>query len=471
MPNVHETNFNPNPLQRGFILSRAKADLFSSRMGEGKSTALVWSILYHTRHNPGAHHCLIRDTWENLRATTLKSFFDWFPPGIYGTWHEGKKTFTWATGVAEGDVVFLGMDDATDSSKLMSRELAGFAMDEPSPGAGSGGIDEMIFDMAMSRLRQGGMQWYQAKLAENNPDESHWTYKKFIIEAEMNGYKLWQPLSPENMNNLPASYYEDLRKLWAHRPDLIRRFVDGEFGFQALGKSVTPQWNDRLHLSYGLTAVRRQPLHLCWDFGLNPTCLVTQRTPLGHWNILEAMVGDGIGVAELIEDGVKPLLADRYGKDFPLMHIGDPAGNEREQTSSQRTAVQYLLRELGGTWRNGPVRTAARVEPLRAALTRVVDGKGLIRVDRERAGAVWQALRGGWHYHVSRSGITSVEPLKNIHSHPGDALAYGAAILFPLGKFNERKSGIITPQKAGYFEQTKGQPSFIGRPGLVLPRG
>src|SRR5690606_36216577 len=51
---VHKTVFNPNPVQRNFIESRAKADLFSSRMGEGKSTAIAWACLYHTRHNPGA---------------------------------------------------------------------------------------------------------------------------------------------------------------------------------------------------------------------------------------------------------------------------------------------------------------------------------------------------------------------------------------------------------------------------------
>jgi hypothetical protein len=465
---VHKTTFVPNPIQRSFITSQAKSDLYSSRMGEGKSTGLVWSILYHSRHNPGAHWCMIRDTWENLRATTLKSFMDWFPPGVYGTWHEGKKTFTWASGIAEGDVVFLGMDDAADSSKLMSRELAGFAMDEPSPGAGSGGIDEMIFDMAMSRLRQSGMKWYGSKLAENNPDETHWTYKKFVIEGHDNGYKLWQPAAPENINHLPATYYEDLRKLWSHRPDLIRRFVEGEFGFQAIGKAVTPQWDDRLHLGFGLTPVKRQPLQLCWDFGLNPTCIVTQRTPLGNWNILDALVGDGIGVVELIEDGVRQLLDDRY-RGMPLQHMGDPAGNEREQTSSSRTAVQYILKSLGGTWRNGPVKTAHRVEPLRAVLTRTLEGKGLVRVDRERAGAVWQALRGGWHYHTSKSGITSAEPFKDINSHPGDALAYGAAILFPLGKAFERQSGLVDVQQASYFNRSA--PPLIGRPGLVIPKG
>src|SRR5258708_1305665 len=136
----HEVNFVPNPIQKKFIESRAKADLFSSRMGEGKSAALAWSAFYHTRHNPGASWALIRDTWENMQATTQKTFFEWFPPGVMGEYHHTKKIFKWASGVAQGEVQFLGMDDPQDASKLMSRELAGFGIDEPAPAIGSGGV-------------------------------------------------------------------------------------------------------------------------------------------------------------------------------------------------------------------------------------------------------------------------------------------------------------------------------------------
>ena len=138
---------------------------------------LAWSAFYHTRHNPGAEWALIRDTWENMQATTMKTFFEWFPPGVAGTFHATKKVFTWASGLAQGEVQFLGMDDPQDASKLMSRQLAGFGIDEPAPAVGSAGVDELIFDIAMSRLRQSGMKWYGAKLAENNPDENHWTYR------------------------------------------------------------------------------------------------------------------------------------------------------------------------------------------------------------------------------------------------------------------------------------------------------
>ncbi len=467
---THNVTFNPNPVQRQFIESKAKADLFSSRMGEGKSTALCWAAFYHTRHNPGARWSMIRDTWENIQATTLKTFFEWFPPGVFGTFHHTKRTFTWAGGVAEGEVEFLGMDDAQDASKLMSRELAGIALDEPAPAVGSVGIHETIFDIGMSRLRQPGMKWYGAKLAENNPDETHWTYSKFVVPGT-EGYKLWQPPIPENEQNLPPHYYAELRRIWGHRPDLINRFVEGEFGFQQVGRAVTPQWSDHIHLANGLNPLPNTPLHLLWDWGHNPTCIITQVTPMGFWLILDAVVGEDIGVEELIVDAVRPLLADRYkqgNRKLKLAHIGDPAGTQREQTSIHRSPVRLVKKELGGTWRGGPVRFHNRIEPLRSVLSRTQKGRGLVQVDRTRASAVWMALRGGWHFHVSRTGITSGEPSKDIHSHPGDAMSYGAAVLFPLGKISKKDyTGAEDRRAASYFRRG---PLGFERPGLVLPK-
>ena len=476
----HVINFHPNPVQKQFIESRPLqedgspgADLFSSRMGEGKSAALAWSVFYHTRHNPGAAWYLIRDTWENLRATTMKEFFKWFPPGVMGTFHASNKEFTWAEGVAKGTVGFLGMDAPEDSTKLMSREMAGFGMDEPAPAVGAVGIDETIFDIAMTRLRQPEMQWYGAKLAENNPDEMHWTYRRFV-QPGREGFVLWQPGKPENVLHLPANYYSGIRRNFSHRPDLVRRFVDGEFGFQQQGKAVTPQWNDRLHLGIGLIPVPREDLILCWDFGHNPTCIITQKTPMGHWLVLDALVGDGIGTAELIMDAVKPTLADKYGfrrgrAPHTLRHVGDPAGMTAEQTSIHRSPVRLLRRELGGSWRSGPVKLPERIEPLRSVLTRTTGGVGVVQVDRDNAAAVWMALRGGWHFHISRTGIISGEPVKDIHSHPGDALSYGAAVLFPMGRLLRPDPSFSRVEEANYWGSGRRALIGSGTPGREAP--
>jgi hypothetical protein len=457
----HSIAFAPNQTQRGFIESQATADLFSSRVGEGKSTALAWSIFRHSRMNPGASWAVIRDTYENIRRSTQKTFFEWFPVGVFGEYKETTKEYKWfeGTGCYPGSVTFIGMDSPDDASKLLSWELGGFAMDEPAPAAGSKGIDENIFDLAMTRLRQPGNNWYSAKLATNNPDEDHWTYRKFVNPGA-EGFRIWQPPVPENMHNLPPGYYENMRRQLAHRPDLVRRFVDGEFGFQLDGRAVTPQWNDKLHLANGLYPLPGVDLHLLWDFGHNPTCIVTQVTPLGHWHILDSMVGDGIGVEELIEGEVVPLLADRYGKKYNLRHIGDHAGQTGEQTSIRRSAVGAIRNRLGGSWRSGPVKTFERIDPLQGLLSRNINGKGIVQVDRQRASHVHFALRGGWHYHVAATGLVSTDPRKDKHSHPGDAMGYGAAILFPMGRLGLKQMQVPEYKRPGYFGSASSIPDY-----------
>lgn len=459
-------NFNPNPMQKRFIESQAGADLFSSRVGEGKSAALAWSAFYHMRHNPGAEWAFIRDTYENIQRSTMKEVFKWFPPGIMGDWHATKKTFTFREGVAKGSITFIGMDDPQDASKLLSWVLGGIAIDEPAPAAGSAGVDEMVFDLGIQRLRQPGLKWYAMKLATNNPDEEHWTYKKFTGRvAEENNFRLWQPSNPENIANLPEGYYEKLRKQLEHRPDLVRRFIDGQFGFQQDGEPVTPQWSDHIHLTMGLVPMRNRDTYLLWDFGLNPTCIITQRSPMGYWNILYSFVGEGVGVEELILNEVAPILRDKF-PNAPLRHIGDPNGNMREQSSSKRSAVRMIKSLLGGTWRSGPVSLQERVNPLQAVLSRTIAGVGMVQVDRLNAPHVWHALRGGWHFHKARTGVVAAEPKKDKHSHPGDAMAYGAAVLFPVSKLYDTGAigGQTGPTAGHYFSGGNMTPA-----GIIVP--
>jgi hypothetical protein len=454
-------DFKPNQTQRSFIQSQAQADFFSTRVGEGKSTALNWACLYHTIHNPGARWAMIRDTWENLRRTTLASFFERFPPGVMGTWHESNKEWTWASGIASGKIIWLGMDDPKDASKLQSLELAGFGMDEVAPAEGSGGIPELVFDLALTRLRQSGANWYAAKLASNNSDDTHWSHRRFVDPGSP-GFVLWQPQAAENEKNLPPGYYETLRRQLGHRADLISRFIDGQFGFQQIGSAVTPQFNEKIHLATGLAPVRGADLVLLWDFGLNPTCIITQVTPLGHWLILQSIVGDGIGVQELIAEVVKPLLQSRYF-GFRWRHIGDPNGVMREQSSSRQSAVRVIRTELGGTFRAGPVSFSERVEPLRAVLSRTLQGRAVVQVDRSRAREVHLSLRGGWHFRESATGVYSPDPVKDMHSHPGDAMGYGAARLFPMGRLL-RPGRQVASKAATFF----GGQTTASKP--VIPR-
>lgn len=486
---AHETTFTANPVQRAFIESRAQADAFAARKGEGKSAGLCWAAYYFTHHNPGATGICLRDTYENLRRTTLEEWFRWFKPGVYGDWIGSERVWHWnkkRTGL-EGKVYFMGAEAKEDAQRIASMPLAYALFDEPAPAANSSqGIDEFVFDTVMAQLRQPGMKWYACKLALNNSDQTHWVYRRFVkpgtppnphiklLPMQESGFRCWQTKEVENIQNLPPGYYETLAQQWAHRKDLLRRFVEGRWGFQSKGKAVTPEWNDDIHLASGLQPVRGLPVKLMWDGGQHPACVFSQITPLGDWLILDAFHGEGFGVYELIRDVVKPRLLERYPwvktVARALEHTGDPTLESPDQSSSAHDAAKTIVRELGGAWFPGPIKIDDRVNPLREVLRKTRDGRGLMVVDRDTAEDVWFALRGGWHYRVSRTGVVGNIEKDHPHSDVGDCMGYGAAKWFPAGKVAQRKP-VVATRVGGYFNTAPGVPKpFIGRgPAVNLP--
>lgn len=450
-----EIRFVANPTQKLFIEHRPfpgfkrpddwpsdvnprVVDLFSSRMGEGKSAGLCMAVWFYTLHNPGARCALIRDTWENMRDTTMQEFFTWFPEDIAGHFVKSEKRFTWnteATGL-RGSVYFMGMDDEKDAGKLQSRFFGMFGMDEPSPAAGSGGIHKTIFTTALGRLRQPGMNWYAAKLAQNNPDESHYTYQMFV-DPGTEGFTHFQTKMPENTSHLPPGYYEQMAKDLSSRPDLQRRFVKGEFGFQQLGRAVCPLWSDSVHLAEGLEPMPGAETWLSWDGGLTPICTIAQVLPSGVVMVLDAVAEEDGGIYQLIEDQVYPLLETRYSRFRGLWkHTGDPTLANRDQSDSRQSPIQLIKKRLGGAWRPGPKEIDPGVNPLNRRLSLLGPaGKGMVIVDRDRARLVWHALRGGWHYSQKSGDVTGASPVKNHpHSDAGDTMRYLFGVLFPLGQ-------------------------------------
>jgi hypothetical protein len=481
-----EIKFIANPTQHAAITSRAEADLFSCRVGEGKSAALCWGSYYHQKHNPGAEHAFIRATFVDLERTTQKEFFKWFQG--FGVYQAAKRYWRWHPEVGGGGIYWFGLDNDDDVQRLQSLDLGGAFSDEVAPAAEDGGLPESAFGMLQGRLRQKGMRWYKFMLATNNPDETHWSYRFFVdpglepspkddlMPEQTPGYKLWKTASPENLANLPAGmgYYNRLARVYERmgRHDLAERFVAGKFGVAQRGIGVTSaQWNPDVHLVRGpIPFVEGVPLRCMWDFGHTPTCIVSQLTPEGHWTQNYAFVGKGQGVAELIEAHVLGLFtghAPWFTQDGMLLHTGDPNGETSDQSSIRSNAVKMILQLLGGTWTPGPPRLDDRVQSARAALRRMNGGVGFVRVSALNAGPVYLALRGGWHYPKHKSGVVGTEPVKDEHSHPGDAFGYGAAKWFPAGDALDvarrlREDEDARPRPASYWSKPNQR--------IVLPR-
>lgn len=455
-----QIRFIPNPVQKQFIENRPfpgftrpadwdpdrnprTVDLFSCRAGEGKSAAIVWSTYFYTKYNPGAACLIFRDTWENCRDTTQKEFFEWFPENVFGSYIKSEKLWEWLpwTGL-KGTVNFLGMDDPKDAGKLQSKFFGMFGCDEPSPAAGTGGIDKSIFQFALGRLRQKGMHWYAAKMAQNNPDETHWTHQLFVDPGthdtgEFPAFNHFQTKIPENLKNLPPGYYKSMMKDLADRPDLQRRMVKGEFGFQQLGKPVTPSYDAAVHLIDEIDIPLAGEMWLSWDGGHTPVCVIGIIVASGVLLITDAIgILDG-GTYQLIEDKVLPILETRYAKfRGQWEHTGDPTLETTDQSDTNQSPVRKIKRMLGGGWHPGPKELDPGLNPLNRRLSLLgPGGKGMILVCKKHAAAVHYALRGGWHYEVHPGGVISPTPKKNHpHSDFGDAMRYLAGHLFPQGE-------------------------------------
>ena len=472
---VRELKFIANPTQHAAITSKYEADLFSCRVGEGKSASLCMGSFHHQRHNPGAEHAFIRSTFVDLERTTMKEFMKWFTG--CGRYHAQKRYWKWHPEFGGGGIYWFGLDDEKDVDRLRSMDLGGAFSDEVAPASDDGGLPESAFGMLQGRLRQQGMRWYKFMLATNNPDETHWTYRFFVdpgldpspredlLPDQQPGYKLWKTAAPENLAHLPAGqgYYNRLAKVYERmgRADLVARFVEGKFGFTEKGVGVTAgQWDSEVHLVRGaIPFVEDVPIRAMWDFGHTPTCILSQLTPTGFWTQNYCFVGEREGVAELIEAHVLGVLtahAPWFSRDGMLMHTGDPNGETSDQSSYRSNAVKTILQLLGGTWAPGPPRLNDRVESARAALRRRTGTQGFVQVSSTNAQRLYLALRGGWHFPKHRSGVIGSEPVKDMHSHPGDAFGYGGAKWFPTGDPSEvarrmREDKDARPRPAGYW--------------------
>jgi hypothetical protein len=395
---------------------------------------------------------IIRNTYPELKATTIKTWLDWFPEEVFGPikWDvpiTHVLRFTGPDGIPiELEVLFVSMDKPKDVKKLLSLDLTGCWINEARE------IPKAVIDAASGRVsrypgsNQGGCTWSGVIMDTNPPDDDHWWYKL----AEEETPELWsfyrQPggldKDAENLNWLNQTqetlalpidhpvriaqgrlYYERI----AHGKDQIWKdvYIHAKYGTIMDGKPIYgTSWNDRLHVSeFNLSPIKGLEIVLGWDFGLTPAVVIGQMTRRGQLRILEELVFDG-GVQQFAESIVKPLLDTKYD-GFEIVSWGDPSGVNRSDPG-ERTAFD-ALKEAGIFTKpaksNSPdARWAAVRQPLGA----LRDGQPAFLLD-PRCKILRKGFNGGYRFkrmQVSGEERYSDKADKNSYSHPHDALQY-----------------------------------------------
>ena len=419
--------------------------LFGPR-GEGKTSAGFIRMTHHAAVNPAESRpvpwAVCRDTWTNLERTTLRSLLYPHP----GSFESQLRPFL---KVSDGGrlvefpgfwtAMFFGVDTLDDLNKLQSLQLGGLWIEEPAPAAATdigGGLSEDVLKVGITSLRH-PCDYQTVQVTSNYPDEDHWSWRRFWMEKNENRATYRIPAG-ENPY-LPKDYRANMRAALADDPGLLQRLVLGEPGLVVQGAAVTPEYDGLKHKAL----VELQPIegvrgYRFYDGGHNPTCVVAQITPSNRFHVLETFLGEGIGMAQLLEEFVSPAMKGRYAMIKDWEDTGDPNLLSRDQGDIRRSPAWFIEEILGASFIPGPTRFETLTTGVKAALMKTVDGLPWIQISKSEF-YLSKGLRGGWHYRKSPTGMLSAKPLKNIFSHPCDAFAHGCCYLLEMGEGGRKR--------------------------------
>lgn len=267
-------SFAAPPVVQAFIEDPAYATGYFGPFGCAKTSAGAMKGWSYSQVFPGGRGLVVRDTWPNLRDTTLKTFNEWFPDGAAGDWEAQRKTFWLKTNGAPAEIMFKAMDDERDVKNALSLDIAWAWFDEPQGGISlrgehkivrEAGINHTLFQAILGRVgRQKGypgMVW----LTGNPPDPDQWIAKEFRYEPGKSGqdppknprrdrltlttggvidndWNLYLGDQETNRANLAPGYYEVLERIYGHGTPMSQRFLQGKWIAWAVSKPFNADW-------------------------------------------------------------------------------------------------------------------------------------------------------------------------------------------------------------------------------------
>jgi len=436
--------FEFSPTQEDFVFSEAHVVMLMGPMGEGKTYAGVGGLIAHAqRCGRDIRGALIRDTHQNIKISTAPDIKQML--GNLVTFHDDyKKMVIHSQPKVEMDL--FGIDDPASMSKLQGPQYAIIWLEEPAPiiEKANAGLPRGVFDMSIARAARQAGTTLRVQVTQNPADEDHWTEEvshgpRVLARDPDSGAEIHL-----SVFKIPRGENQKLNKLaraaniaaFQNDPGKYTRYVEGRAAAVCQGVPVVKTYRPSTHFREtedlpvipGAVGIRG------WDSYHSPACVIGQLIPPGRLIIHDVCTDTNIGPRELIEMHVKPLLASPKYKDMiqDWRDIGDPSARTPDQSSTLQSAARVIEDLLHTRFEPGPTRWENRVNPAVTAFSKLAtNGLPLVELSRS-AYVLHRALNGGWHWKVDNNGnVIGTMPVKNQFSHPGDALLYMLAVLFP----------------------------------------
>jgi hypothetical protein len=415
----------------------------------------------------------VRNTYRQLRETTIKTFMEWVPEYIQnegqqiqvGVYHKTEQRFVLGRDkkgnltcplpdgtFIEAEFIFKALDRPDQESDLLSLELSGAWINEFRE------IDFKIFTGVFNRTgrypapRTGAKCTNRMVIADSNPMMLDGPYYNFFVKrdgVDEQAEKLKQALeakgewrnrpmmtyfkqpgglhpAAENTENLDPGYYE-MMGITAQASGKSMQWTkvhrDAEYGVDVSGRPVYEKdFSDAIHIADGpLVVDPKLAIAVGMDFGLTPAAVFAQRDNFGRWQVFSELttpMDSQMGTVQFLT-----LMKDHVRKNYPnheCVIYADPAGQQRAQTD-MKTSFE-IAKSMGFRIYPGAYTLEERIGSVRASLTRIVEGVPGLRISRGCTVLI-QGFQGAYQYKrvMVSDEKYSEKPDKNRHSHVHDA--------------------------------------------------
>ena len=507
-----------------FLQSNGEFDLIQGPIGSGKTDTALMRLFRHASEQPlqrdgrrRSRWAIVRQTFPELKTTTIRSFLDLFPEGKEADGGFGQMmmsppfTFYMNFGDIEAEFIFLALDKDDDVKKLRSLQLTGIYFNETQY------INLLMVTEGLSRcgrypsVKNGGCNWSGGIADMNAPEILHWAPIMFgkvaapdhftpdevrqhtrppnwnlfiqppgllVLDEGLKKAGL-KPINPgdeveyavnptaENLKWLRPDYYP--KKIYGSTTQWIDANCRNIAASIMRGKAVHPLFRGENERNSHVAAapIKFNPeleLFVGLDFGLTPAAVFGQ-TFRGRVVIIGELYAEDVGAISFA-----PMVKEYMLKRFPevdpakVKFFGDPGGDIRGQ-AEERTAFDIfrqngmpVVRAPGANRFLGP---GGRREVVDNLLTRQVDGYNALLISPDCRMLV-AGFSGGYQFKVTNSSFgkfTSTDIVKNQYSHP--CFVAGTMVATPDGE---------VPIEALQVGDMVSTPSGTGRVAAVMNR-
>jgi len=474
-------DYNAEPTCAKFHLSDAFIRGIRGPMGSGKSVACVMEMVIRAHQQAPDRHGkrrtrwgAIRNTYGELKTTTMKTFSAWVPESIAPINRGEPMTARMVLRLPDRttvdmEVVFISCDKPADVGKLKSLDLTGLWLNEASE------LDNAILDMGTGRVgrypekKDAPFTWAGVIMDTNSMDDDHWWYglaegaddpdeqmridelKKNLREQlarlgmdrnlmaffeqppallEAQGSYVPNPAA-ENVNGQPMGHAYWLLLVAGKAKEWVDIYVMNKYGKVIDGLACyNAEYDDLIHgAKRQLKPIDGKVIRIGLDFGLSPAAIPGQCSATGRLLVLGECVPPerSIGMTRFANDMLKQYLLERFGRadgngdPWKYIVVGDPAGDKRSENDEVKGF--QIVRDAGFDIEEAPTNNfSAR----RDAVAWFLNKTNGFAMDQSCI-MLRKGFRGGYHYRrVQMSGPArySQEAHSNKYTHPHDGLQY-----------------------------------------------